>query len=272
MNAIRALNRAAATAALFGPGYMLRRMARTSGQPPLSAELHGVGSIWLRKDSTDAEVFRQVFQRREYELRTLKRFPDIRARYAALLAAGKVPVIVDAGANIGAASLWFAREFPQAHVVAIEPEPGNVAMCRKNIAGRASISLIDAAVGSSSGRVSLHNPAGEAWSPRSERRDDGDITVVTIQDAVDTVPNGQLFIVKMDIEGFESDVFVSGTEWIDAAAVLMIEIHDWMRPGGGTSFALQHAMADRRFEMVISGENLIYINADLLAAPDGVPC
>ncbi len=265
--AIKAPNRAVATAGLFGPGYVMRWMSGAAGQPVLPAALSGIGPIWLRKNSTDGEVFRQVFQNREYELRSLRRFADIQARYEALLDAGRLPVVVDAGANIGAASLWFANIFPRAHVVAIEPEPANVAMCRRNIANRPSISLLEAAVGSSSGRVSLNNPAGMAWSPRSVRSDDGNIEVVTIQDAVDEVPNGQLFIVKMDIEGFESDVFASGTEWIDDTTVLIIEIRDWMRPGAETSFTLQRAMSDRRFEILISGENLIYLNTKLLGAP-----
>ena len=261
--AFKAFNRAVTTAELFGSRYVLRRMSRAPGQAAL-ADLAGVGPIWLRKGSTDSEVFRQVFLSREYELRSLRRAGDIEARYEAILAAGRVPVIVDAGANIGAASLWFANAFPRAHIVAVEPEPANVAMCRKNIASRPSISVLEAAIGSSSGRVTLNNPAGKAWSPRSERSDEGNIEVVTIQDAVDSVPDGQLFIVKMDIEGFESDVFASGTEWIDDTSVLIIEIHDWMRPGGETSFTLQRAMSDRRFEIVISGENLIYINTNLL--------
>jgi hypothetical protein len=68
-----------------------------------------------------------------------------------------------------------------------------------------------------------------------------------------------LFCVKIDIEGFESDVFASNTEWLDDVTVVLVEPHDWMLPGQGSSRTMQVAMAARPFEMLISGENLIYV-------------
>jgi tRNA1(Val) A37 N6-methylase TrmN6 len=36
-----------------------------------------------------------------------------------------IPVIVDCGANVGMTSIWYARRYPAAVILAIEPEPGN---------------------------------------------------------------------------------------------------------------------------------------------------
>ena len=246
--------------------HTVRRRLRPAATSPDRASVAGIGTVWLRPGTTDDEVFRQVFSGREYELRSLRRYAAILAHHDAMLAAGRTPVIVDAGANIGAASLWFSAAFPRAHVVAVEPDAGNAAMCRRNCTGRPAIDVVEAAIGSMPGGVTLHNPSGKAWAPRSERSAGGEIRIVTIPDMVAAVPNGRLFIAKVDIEGFESDLFAANTGWIDDIAVLIIELHDWMRPGGGTSFALQQAMAERRFEIVISGENLVYINAGLIDA------
>ena len=58
------------------------------------------------------------------------------------------------------------------------------------------------------------------------------------------------------------DIAAHYTQWLDATKVMIIEFHDRMMPGRGTSFALQRAMAARRFKVLISGENLVYYNID----------
>lgn len=241
----------------LGRGVLLRYL---SGRSRHRWTMPGIGPIEIRPRSTDLEVLRQVFVAREYDLSGLKRWGEIQAHYEALVAAGRTPLIIDAGANIGAASLWFAHIFPRATIVAIEPEPENAECCRRNIAARPAITLREAAIGARPGRIQLQNPAGKAWSVRSARSASGNgIDIVTIPDILAALPEASLFIAKIDIEGFESDLFAEALDWIDQAKLIFVEIHDWMLPGGGTSFALQKAMGERRFEILIRGENLLYI-------------
>lgn len=247
----------------FGRSFIVRHVAAARGQPVHSWHLTGIGQVSVRLGTTDIQVFRQIFQWREYDMSKWKQYPRVRARYDHILALDRVPVIVDAGANIGASALWFANEFPAARVVAVEPDPANAAACRRNIAANPNIKLVEAAIGSRPGRIQLENPAGQAWAPRTARTDGaGGIDVVTIPELVASVPNAALLLAKVDIEGFESDLFATNIDWLDDAAAILIETHDWMLPGNGTSFALQKAMGERRFEMVLSGENLIYFNTD----------
>ena len=70
-------------------------------------------------------------------------------------------------------------------------------------------------------------------------------------------------IAKIDIEGFESDLFATHTDWIAKATALVIEPHDWMLPGKGSSNAFRAAIGPE-FEMLISGENLAFVRT---AAP-----
>ncbi len=79
----------------------------------------------------------------------------IRSRYQALLDSGLTPLIIDAGANNGASTRWFASSFARAHVTAIEPEPENCSIRRMNIRGRESISLFQAASEGCRGRLSF---------------------------------------------------------------------------------------------------------------------
>ncbi len=41
-------------------------------------------------------------------------------------------LIIDAGANVGFASLWFLQRFPNTEIIAIEPESSNCEMLKKN--------------------------------------------------------------------------------------------------------------------------------------------
>jgi FkbM family methyltransferase len=246
----------------FGPGSLLRYFISVGTKGPQRLTLPGGQKMSIRPRTTDLDVIRQVFQFGDYNLaRHHAHYAAVLARYQSLLAEGKEPIIIDAGANIGAASVYFAQLFPKARILAVEPEPQNAACCRSNCNGIAKINVHEAAIGSVGGSITLSNPAGEAWSPRSSRAEnDEGIDIVTIEQLVASIPNGVLFIAKIDIEGFESDLFKHNLDWIEQAQAIIVEIHDWMLPGKRTSKPLQQAMGMRDFELVISGENLIYFN------------
>jgi FkbM family methyltransferase len=169
-------------------------------------------------------------------------------------------VILDAGANVGAASLWFKAQFPEAWIVAVEPDPGNADVLRCNLNGRDRAVVLEAAIGATPGYVSLV-PAVMSWAVRTERASMG-CPVVTVDRAVGTVPCGELFIAKIDIEGFEHDLFSENLEWLDRAAVVIIEPHDWLLPGALTSRTFQAAFGSRCFEIFQLAENLVYVRCD----------
>ncbi len=114
------------------------------------------GRLHLRRRDTDLLAVRQVLIDREYDISGLRQMDRLRAIHAAQLASGKRPIIIDAGANIGAASLWFASVFPDAAVIAVEPDPDSAAIARLNLAALPHAHLVEAAIGSAPGRVSLH--------------------------------------------------------------------------------------------------------------------
>ena len=50
--------------------------------------------------------------------------------------------------------------------------------------------------------------------------------------------------------------------------VVIIEPHDWMLPGSATSRTFQRALLERDFELLISGENLVFVRVDATAGAD----
>ena len=241
----------------LGPGFAAGGLRRrfTAAQVPLRVGGH---TIWVRGRDSDFATLRQTLRDREYALGNPHFSALLGHRYRAILAAGKRPVIVDAGANVGGASLWFAGEYPLASLVAVEPDPGNLQMLRRNLAPLPHAVVAGAAIGSRAGHVETA-PCDHSWSVQTHRADHG-IPVITIDDAVSMVDNGELFLVKIDIEGFEDDLFAENTGWLDGVAAVYIEPHDWLLPQSRTSRSFQAAFGQRDFAMLINGENLIYIN------------
>lgn len=227
---------------------------------PFKAALPGGGSATVRPRESDFATIRQVFRDKEYDIGNGLVAERVSRRYRQILAKGKTPVIIDAGANIGAAALWFGRQYPEASVVAIEPDPGNARVLRANLSASSKLIVLEAAIGSEPGYVSMI-PGEHSWGVQTERSDAG-CPIVTIDQAAEQVENGSLFLVKIDIEGFESDLFASNTDWLDRAAAVYLEPHDWKLPDQATSRTFQAEFGKRDFDIFLRGENLIYVRRE----------
>lgn len=64
--------------------------------------------------------------------------------------------------------------------------------------------------------------------------------------------------IKMDIEGSEKEVLEApdAAEWLDSCNMLVIELHDRMKPG--TSASLFRMVSGRQFDFDVKGENLLF--------------
>lgn len=244
---------------------LLRNVARILRRPDWSMPVRGgFGSVRVRTNSTDEMTVLQVFFDRQYDLSRFAQESRISIEYNNILSNGCLPLIIDAGANVGAASIWFATKYPKGRILAVEPDPANAAMCRRNTQKFPLVRVVEAAIGSRPGLVSLAYPFAAAWAVRTIRNDaEEGVRVRTIPElAAAEGPSAKLFIVKIDIEGFEDDLFQANLGWIDEATAIIVEPHDWMLPGKATSVNFQRALAERGFELLISGENLIYVRCD----------
>jgi FkbM family methyltransferase len=245
---------------VIGPTFPLRHISGFLGRKYHVTTINGAGTVHIRPKSSDPATFVQIFRNKEYDMSRYGQFEHVMAVYQRILTSGQLPIIIDAGANVGAAAIWFSLQFPQARILAVEPDADNAEVCRLNTRDRPNVNVIEAAIGSEHGRVSLRNPQQHAWAVQTMRTNDGMVTVCTIPEIVLAVQQpAKLFLVKVDIEGFEDDLFANNIGWVDDVEVIIIEPHDWLLPGNGTSRNFQKAIADRSFEILISGENIIYV-------------
>ena len=147
----------------------------------------------------------------------------------------EVTTIVDAGANIGLASVFYANKYPRAKIVAIEPEPSNYAMLVKNVAAYPNVFPVNAALWCADCHVQLglgknSSPRFEKWSFRVVESGTP-VRALTMPTLMREFQLDSIDLLKVDIEGAEKEVFQNCADWMPAVHGVVIELHDHMRPG-----------------------------------------
>jgi len=223
--------------------------------------------FYYRKASpADKGVIRQIFDHNAYDLTVFPLSPQLNRYYLSCLDRGVSPIIMDAGANIGAATVWFGTVYPQARIIAIEPEKGNLDVLRRNIQ-QLQVTVIEGGISSTDGEMVLSDPGSGEWGYRVSAAAEGSpVKVFAAQDIIkqQVAAGGAPFICKIDIEGGEHYLFDRCTDWIEEFAAVVIELHDWMLPGQANSRNFLNAVAKGYFDLIFRGENIYLFNTQLL--------
>lgn len=167
--------------------------------------------LWIL-DRTGIAAFEEIFLRGEYDI-ALAREPR---------------VVVDAGANIGVASAYFALKYPHASIHAIEPDPSIAEVLSLNIRQFARVRVHRLALSNKSGEADfyVHPSSSIASSLRSRTSSDLKIHVpvrsfddFVTQFGIDTVD-----LLKFDVEGAELDL-LNGISNRRAVGAYVGELH-----------------------------------------------
>ena len=98
-------------------------------------------------------------------------------------------------------------------------------------------------------------------------QDGSGIAALTIPEILDAEGWSTVDLIKIDIEGAEKELFEhpSHRDWLGRFRILVVELHDWLKPG--CSMAFFRAIASlEEVEMSLSGENLIIVNKRVAGA------
>ena len=136
-------------------------------------------------------------------------------------------LIVDAGANIGLASIYFANKFPQAKIIAIELELSNYELLVRNCRGMTNVTPLHAAVWSRETSLRIANPAAEKWEFTVESCTNGAaaIKALTIPQILAQSGHDTIDILKLDIEGAEWHLLLDPRFAATAPPVVVMEWH-----------------------------------------------
>jgi FkbM family methyltransferase len=211
--------------ARLGPLQAARVLALKKRAAGADAVLHLpdlAGPLHVRTGTSDLAILDEVVLQRGYG------FPLPKAP----------ATIVDAGANIGMASLWLAKQYPHARIIAVEPDADNFRMLLRNTASLERITPVQAAIAPVDGHLFLDHSSGRGSSfrTRSEPTGSGQVRAVSMGTLMHEQGLDHIDLLKMDIEGAEKALFEGDCNWTERVHTLAIELHDRMEPGCGHAF------------------------------------
>jgi FkbM family methyltransferase len=238
------------------PGWLVRNTFAIAGdQAEVRYRAHEAG---------DWGAIHQVFHCLDYRVDMWAQGKALAGFYTAH-ARDKIPLIIDAGANIGASCVYFSTAYPESLVIAIEPEKHNCELLRLNCDGR-RIEIHEAALGARPGKLYLQDPGLSSWGFRVGEQGTYPVDVITVDQLLKSKTAGAHipFILKIDIEGGEQALFDAECPWLAQFPLVVIELHDWMLPGIGSSNNFFRRLAGHNFDILQRGENMFCFNNALL--------
>jgi FkbM family methyltransferase len=201
----------------------------------VTAMLPGTGiPVTLRLGSSDMNVFWEIFRRLEYGWNF----------------SAPPRVIVDVGGYTGLSAAYFAHRYPEATIIAVEPDAENFELLTLNTARFPGVRPVQAAVWRESGTISLHDPGYGAWGLQVTEPDNaapapaagdagpaaGLIRAVTIDEIITEYGLDRIDLLKIDVEGSEKEVFATAGSWLPFVDAICIELHDRFKTGCSRSF------------------------------------
>jgi len=172
-----------------------------------------------RYNSSDQYVFETVFDQNEYGC-----LNDVQ----------NVRLIVDCGANVGYSSAYFLTRFPQANIIAIEPDSNNFNIMKRNLKSYGDrVTSYNAGVWSETTGLKVCRGTyrdGLAWATQVRKclpDETPDVQAVDIGTILRNSGFDKIDILKIDIERSEIELFARNfSHWLGKTRNLVIELHD----------------------------------------------
>jgi FkbM family methyltransferase len=170
-------------------------------------------TVFLRTFQGDIDIFYEIFWKKIYSLPLQQELG--------------YKVIVDIGANVGMAALYFATHYPLAQIICIEPDKDNCTVLQKNCAPYKNIKIMQAAIMPQDGFVSIKKALLQYNnSVQFSDSEKNNVQAICMNTLFSNFELTHVDLMKIDIEGGEEEVFAADTTWLDNVSQLLIEIHN----------------------------------------------
>jgi len=201
--------------------------------------------IHLRGKGSDKLVMEQVFYHKDYQI-PLSFEPN---------------VILDCGANIGLATIFFRNRYTNAAIIAIEPESENFELLKKNTSYYDNIFIEQKGIWNRKCNLEIfEGPDKKPWSfflkPTEKPAGENIIEAIGIRELMEKYNLEYIDLLKIDIEGAEQELFESNYEdWLPKVKVMIIELLDRFKPLSSKNFL--KVISQYNFNIYFKGENII---------------
>jgi FkbM family methyltransferase len=190
--------------------FLAGRKLGFAGRPALRLGHNGCTHTWSLVERSDISVLQEIFLNREYAL--------------------DVPpptIVLDLGANFGAASVYFAHAWPEARIFAVEPSPEMFRRLMETTAPYPGITCLNYAMGDRDGTADFVVSADHIGSSLSRPDPRGrTITVATrsLRSLMKEQGIEHIDVLKFDIEGAEEAMF-RDSAILETVDTLIGEVH-----------------------------------------------
>lgn len=215
------------------------------------------------RNKYDLITVHEIFGEESYNLKKYLIWEQIEKTFNKILIEKKVPLVIDCGSNISCSTEYFCRVFKNIFPILIEPNTDSSSFGKKNLTIKNFI-LLNSPISYETKIVKFDDTLKDNRASKISKTKGKEISTITISEILKNHETKIPFIIKIDIEGYEKDLFKSNFEWLNSFKIVIIEIHDWMIPGEGVSFNLFKAinsLTEKR-DVIISGENLIFVKTN----------
>jgi len=139
----------------------------------------------------------------------------------------KNPYIIDCGANIGLSIIYFKKIFPNARIVAFEPDKKIFNLLKKNIQSfnLKNIKLIQKGVWSKKSTMNFYSEGADAGRIVTNTHINNTNKIYTIK--LNDFLNKIVDFLKIDIEGAEVDVLENSKDKLSNVKNLFVEYHSF---------------------------------------------
>jgi FkbM family methyltransferase len=134
-------------------------------------------------------------------------------------------IILDVGANIGMAAVWFSYHNPDREIFCFEPLKSNADLIRLNCP---KAKIYEIAVGAERGSVRLNVDPDQVMAssiPCSWETSHREFEVRTLDQICAEEGWNEIAMLKMDVEGMESEILKGGLETLQKTHQVAIETH-----------------------------------------------
>lgn len=213
---------------------------------------------------SDQAIIGMIFQREMFSLTHWEQTKALNEYFFNNCNKGLKPLLIDAGANIGAASLYFNEIYAGLKTIAIEPDVENATLSCHNLRSF-DAKVIQGALGKSVGTMFINDVDFGPIAYRVSETGSKAVASHTVPSILSSITNNYFpFILKIDIEGGEDSLFSVDTPWLDLFPLVIIELHDWMLPFKNSSRNFLQRISAYSFDVLTQGENTFCFNSRLL--------
>jgi FkbM family methyltransferase len=142
---------------------------------------------------------------------------------------GPIRQVVDLGSNAGYTIRLWQELFPNARIIGVEPDRGNLRLCRLNAQMKdGTVNLIQACVDGKSGTVWLDTSGSEhQFKIGSDVSARGvHVEALTVPQILDRAKaDKDIDLLKCDVQGAEQAIFADCNSWINRVRNMIVEVH-----------------------------------------------